>query len=234
MKKSINISCLTFFCIICVNVNAQFDIIGTYNKQVLQNWSGTYSRIGPFKVKGSGYFLGEALSGIVKFKDHDLMQSKKLFYDLYNQEIVFQQGEDLLKVDEVLEELTITLPEKYGSKSMIFKNAVLYEATNIKGFFEVLEEGPNVSFLKMYKINIAPDPGNMRDRDAKLFEQYSEYYIFNTVSKNLIHVKLKSKEIKKALISSGLSSTNSINPDNYDLSKEQEVINFFKQINSTN
>ncbi len=234
MKKNINISCLTFFCIICVNVNAQFDIIGTYNKQVLQNWSGTYSRIGPFKVRGSGYFLGEALSGVVKIKDRDMMQSKKLFYDLYNQEIVFQQGEDLLKVDGVLEEFTLTLPETYGGNTMQFKNAVFYKTENMKGYFEVLEEGPNASFLKMYKINIAPDPGNMRDRDAKLFEQYSEYYIFNAGTKNLVQVKLKSKEIKKAFISSGLNKNSSINPDSYNLSNEKDVIGFFKQINSTN
>lgn len=232
MKKIIKIYCLVVFYLISIDVNAQFDIVGMYNKQVLQNWSGTYSRIGPYKVKGSGYFLGEALSGIVKFKDRDLMQSKKLYYDLYNQEIVFQQGEDLLKVDDLLEELTVTLSEKYGGKSMRFKNTVLYDTDKLKGYFEVLEEGSKASFLKMYKINIAPDPGNMLDREAKLFEQYSEYYIFNAATKSLENVKLKTKEIKNALFTLGLNKNNSIDPDGFNFSKEQDVIGFFKQLNS--
>ena len=234
MRKIIKICWLVVFYLIGINVNAQFDIVGTYNKQVLQNWSGTYSRIGPYKVKGSGYFLGEALSGIVKFKDRDLMQSKKLFYDLYNQEILFQQGEDLIKVDDVLEELTVTLSEKYEGKSMRFKNAVLYETGNLKGFFEVLEEGPKASFLKMYKINVAPDPGNMLDRDAKLFEQYSEYYIFNADTKSFENVKLKTKEINKAILTLGLNKDNSIDPGGFNLSKEQGVIGFISKINSAN
>ena len=234
MKISIKALCLFIFFFINAQANAQFDIIGTYNKQVLQNWSGTYTRIGQYKVKGSGYFLGESFSGKIKFEGMDLMQSKNLYYDLYNQVVLIQQNNDLISVDQVIENFSVVLPEKFGGGSKQFKNTKFFGITKLKGYFEVLEEGPKAVFLKFYNIRVAPDPSNMYDKEAKLFEQYQEYYIFNPETKTLDNVKLKAKEINKAILALKLKDEDLIDLKSFDFSKELEILRFFVKINSSN
>ncbi len=231
IQKKINWLFVLFF--ISHSVFAQFDIIGEYNKTLMQNWSGTYTRVGQYKVKGSFYFLGKALAGSVKYRGVDVRQNGGILYDLYKQEVGFNHGGELLLMDSLIEDFTVTLSDKFAGLTMAFKNAIFY-GTNNKGYFEVLEDGTNLGFFKKYEIRVAPDPGNMYDKEARIFEQYYEYYVFNYKSKTLEKVKLRSKDFSKALGSLNLKEANTVNINSYNFSKESEAKSFIKKINFLN
>ncbi len=177
---------------------AQVDPVANFNKHIVEQWTGDYVRIGQWKVKGSPYFLGEAFPGTLTYNDGKSVKSQTVLFDLHNQKVGFRQGNEALEALNAVESFTIKLPERFGGKQLLFKNSAAYGDKN-NTFFNVLEDGPKFAFLKHYKTKLVADSRNMLDKEAKMFEQVYDYYIYNKEAKTLHKIKLREKDLLKEL-----------------------------------
>ena len=114
---------------------------------------------------------------------------------------------------------------------MLFKSTELYGNSSLKNYFNVLEEGPKASFLKIFKIKLISDPSNMMDKEQKIFEQYYEYYLYNKATKELSKIKLKEKDIVKQLGDEEFVKT-FISKGSLDVSNELDVIKLIQGYNT--
>ncbi len=192
---------LTFFSVsIFFSAFSQLDAIGTFNRFVIETWKAQYVRIGNYKVKGTPILFGEAFPGTLKFKGESTVKPAKVMYNLYEQKAGPGSGGEMLVTDQMVEEFTLELPEKYGGVTLTFKHCSLFTKENLKVYFNVLVEDKTVSFFKVYKIRMIGDPANMMDKELRVFEQYYDYYLLNAKgSGKAEQVKLKKKDIEKVL-----------------------------------
>ncbi len=224
---------------IAINSEAQVDPVGDYNRHVASNWKGEFARIGPYRVKGTPHFYGVSLPGTITYKAGRKESDKKIFYDIYHHKIGTDLNEVFIDVTESVQEFFVELPEAYGGKHITFKPTSAYATTpalewylknhELKGYFEVLTDGNKASFLKYYKIAVVPDPVNIMDKESRVFEQRYEYYIFNKINKELHKVKLKEKDILKALGND--NNLKIVGSSNVSFYRESEVSHFISQYN---
>lgn len=195
MKKNM------LFALVVLTTNsafAQVDPVGSFNKHIVEQWTGDYIRVGNYKVKGSPYFLGEPFPGTLTYTDGKSAKSQQVLYDLHNQKVGFKQGNDALEALNAVESFSITLPDKYGNKNMLFRNGATYgDKDNV--YYNVLEDGDKFAFLKQYKTKLVADSRNTLDKDAKMFEQVYDYFIYNKGTKTLHKIKLREKDLLKEL-----------------------------------
>lgn len=220
------------YCLLTVLTSSfgQTNTIGEFNKLVAQNWQGDYIRIGQWKVKGTPYLLGESFPGTLTYKG-GAKSDTKILYDLYNQKVGADVKNNILESDQVLEEFIITLPEKFGGNTLLFRNTDLYGTNTLKNYFNILDDGSKFSFLKLFRIKLISDPSNMMDKEQKVFEQYYEYYLYNKTSKDLVKIKLKEKEIAKQLGDDEFVKS-AIAKGDLDVSKEADVIKLIQGYNN--
>jgi hypothetical protein len=217
---------LLFFCF--KETHAQADPVGAFNRHIASNWKGDYIRVSQYHVKGTLYFLGEAFPGSITFRSGKTVDNTKVLYDLYNQKAGIEMNEGLFEADEPVRSFSISLPEKFGNGKLLFKSSAEFGNEDMKAFFNVLADGEKASLLKLYKIKLSPDPTNTMDRDAKVFEQYYEYYLYS--KKDLQKIKLKEKDILRAL-GGDQRLSDFIAKSNLDLSKEADVIQLITNYN---
>lgn len=188
------------FCI-PVSVFAQLDAIGTFNRYVTESWAGQYQRVGQYKVKGSPYLFGEAMAGKIKYQSQSgvWVKTEKILFDLNDQKVGPEVEGQIFQTDQIIDEFVIQFPSKYSNEEALFRNASFYGSKKGPAYLNVLEEGKAVHFLKAYRIKVAADPSNMMDKEARIFEQYVEYYLYDVQSKTLTKVKLNKKDINGAL-----------------------------------
>lgn len=199
----------TLMLLIVVNCEAQVDPVGDYNRHIASNWKGEFARIGPYRVKGTPHFYGVSMPGTITYKAGRKESDKKIYYDLYHHKIGTDLNGVFIDVTETVNDFFVELPEAYGGKHIAFKPTSAFATTphltwylkqnELKGYFEVLTDGKKASLLKYYKIAVVPDPVNIMDKESRVFEQKFEYYIFNKKDNELHKIKLKEKEILKAL-----------------------------------
>jgi len=216
----------------CYNSIAQSDAIGAFNRFVVHNWAGQYVRIGSYKVKGSPFLLGESFPGKIRLLGSNVSQPAKVLYDLYEQKAGPGTGDQILVTDQLVEEFTIELPEKFGGVPLTFKYCGMYSKPKLNCYFNVLTEGLAVSFLKVYRIRVVPDPANLMDKDLKVFEQYYEYFLINKKGNGeLEQVKLKKKDFENEL--SSLDGAQAIFKSNqFQYETEDDYIKIVKAINN--
>ena len=209
---------------------SQPDPIGQFNKHVAENWKADFIRIGPYRVKGSPYLLGESFSGSITYKGGRTVNDSKILYDIYNQKAGVDVKNEILEMDIPIEIFSLTLPEKFGGKTLMFKSTYLFGKPDLKGFLNVVEDGKKLSLLKIYKTRLFPDPTNIMIKDLKIFEQYFDYYIYNKISQNLSSIKLRKKDISKEIKDEAFLK-NYLANNNNDLSNEANVVQLIKAFN---
>ncbi|HUS00113.1 MAG TPA: hypothetical protein VMY77_00215 [Chitinophagaceae bacterium] len=175
------------------------DPLNAYNKNIVANWNGEYQRIGPYKVKGSPYLFGEAYPGYINYKDGRTSIDKMVYFDVYNYKVGIIEKNNRYEPIDPIEDFSISLPQQYGGKELKFKNAKAFGTSVPKGFFNILEDGKKLTLLKYFKVNLMIDQGNEMNKDARVFEQVYDYYIYNKTSNELQKLKLKEKDIAKVL-----------------------------------
>ena len=189
-----------FLYFLVFNSFGQLDAIGTFNRFVIETWSAQYVRIGNYKVKGTPLLFGDAFPGKIKFQGASASQPAKVMYNLYEQKAGPGTNGEMLVTDQLVEEFTLELPEKFGGVPLSFKHCSMFTKDNLKVYFNVLVEGSSIAFLKVYKIRMIADPSNMMDKELKVFEQYYDYYLINYKGSGKVEqVKLKKKDIEKEL-----------------------------------
>ena len=215
MKNFLSISCFLFSTFLSFS---QVDPLGDFNRHVVANWAGEYVRIAQYRVKGTPYLYGESLPGSINYKGGKVFKDSKILYDLYNQKAGLEEKNEIFEADEMVEEFTIVIPEKYGSQQLLFRNSSFYGGEN-KGFFNIVVDGEKISLLKSYKIKLSTDPANPMDKDIKIFDQYFEYYLFSKTDKKIAKIKLKEKDVVNFIKDESFVKKQ-INEQNLDLTKE--------------
>jgi hypothetical protein len=210
---------------------AQLNAVGIYNDQVVQNWSGEYIRIGPYQVKGSPFLLGQSFPGSITYKGGKVLSDTKVLYDLYHQKAGVDQNNQIFEAADPIEEFTLLLPAKYGGDKLVFKSGYLYGDFKGGTYYNVLADGEKAALLKLFKNKLLPDPANAMAKDKRVFEQYHEYYLYNKITKELHKIKLKEKDVLKALDNEAPVKDH-LSKHPVDFSKEDEVINFINQYNN--
>lgn len=189
--------CLFIFCmIIFTQVFAQVisDPLPAYNKQLAERWSGEYMQVSQYRVKGSPYFLGKAFPGILKFEDGNT-KNDLIIYDLYNEKAGIEKDSSFFELNKLIREFLIMLPVEYDNINLVFRNAASFGDSKKKGFYNVISESGKYVFIKEFKLKLVPDPANTLAKDYKMFEQYYEYFLYDTSSRNMKKIKLNKKSI---------------------------------------
>lgn len=187
---------------------AQPDPIRDFNKHVLEQWAEQYIQVSQYRVKGSPYLLGESFEGQISYKTRDQAPVQKLLYNIYDQTVGYDVNKEFVKPDDQVSAFYIQLPSKFGGEKLQFIPTGSLKGVDVKGYFNVISDGPKIAFLQQFKTRLVNDPANMYTKDIKMFEQYSEYYIFNRLSSDLSKVRLREKDVLSAF--GGLKPTSSI------------------------
>lgn len=217
------------FCI-PVSVFAQLDAIGTFNRYVTESWAGQYQRVGQYKVKGSPYLFGESMSGKIKYQGGDFVKTDKILYDLNDQKVGPEVNGQIFKADQTIEAFVIQFPGKYSNEEALFKSAATYGAKKGPAYFNVLSEGSAVHLLKAYRIKVVADPSNMMDKEARIFEQFVEYYIYDVQAKSISKVKMNKKDVADALKATPALQTK-LNAYTGVLSSELDLLSLVETLN---
>lgn len=226
------VSLFLFFLLVSFNSFGQADAIGAFNRFVVHNWAGQYVRIGNYKVKGSPFLLGESFPGKIRLMGSNVSQPAKVLYNLYEQNAGPGTDDQILVTDKLVEEFTIELPEKFGGVPLTFKHCGMYAKPKLKCYFNVLAEGPSVSFLKVYRIRVIADPSNMMDKELRVFEQYYEYFLINNKgTAEVEQVKLKKRDFENEL--SSLEGAPAIFKSNqFEYATEEDFVKLVKALNN--
>ena len=229
MKKNY----LFIFCAgIFIQASAQQipDPLAAYNKNLAERWSGEYMQISQYRVKGSPYFLGKAYPGILKFADGRTRNGVWIRYDLYNEKVTIELDSVFMELNNEISEYSIILTD-YGGKNLVFRNATAFGDSKKKGFYNVLGESRRYRFLKEYKLKLVPDPVNSLAKDYRMFEQYFDYYLFDSTTRNMKKIKLNKKNIS-SFFEDKEAVENAIKINNIDLSSEDGVLLLLTKIDS--
>jgi hypothetical protein len=181
-------------------VQAQTDAIGDFNKHVIEKWTEDYIRVSQYRVKGSPYLLGESFDGELTMKTGQKTINQKVLYNVMEQKVGTEIDKNLIAPDGDVVSFFIQLPEKFGGEKLTFQPADAFGNNNVKGYLNVVSDGPKLTLLRQYKSKLVPDPTNLYSKDIRIFEQYNEYYIFVRKTSELIKVRLREKDIVGALV----------------------------------
>ena len=209
----------------------QVDPVGSFNRHVFEAWKGEAIRIGPFSVKGSPYLFGEAFDGSISYRGGKGLNHAKILYDVYHQKAGVELQSMIYEAAQPVDSFTITLPQQFGGKKSLFKSNSFYSGDK-KGFYNVLEEGDNVSFLKMYKSKLVADPNNNMDTKSKVFEQYVEYYLYKKNDLIPHSVKLRKKDFLKEFGDENFSTQYLVN-NTLDFTREEDVAKMMNAYNQS-
>ncbi len=213
-----------FILISSLSANAQPDAIGDFNKHVIEKWTEDYIRVSQYRVKGSPYLLGESFDGVISMKTGVKTINQKVLYDIMDQRVGTESNRQLVAPDGDITSFFILLTDKFGGEKLEFINANTLAKSNVKGYLNVIANGPKLVFLRQYKIKLIPDPQNMYSKEIRIFEQYYDYYLYNYSSQSLEKIKLKEKEIREFLQGFNI-------PSNTDFSKQAGVKTLVETLN---
>jgi hypothetical protein len=220
-----------FCCSIASGSFAQIDLV-EWNKTVLGDVrKASYMRIGSYQVKGSPYLLGQSFSAVLLYKSGKRVTDKMLLYDLYTQKAGMDSNGEIFEANDPLDEFTIALPKTMGGQMLVFKNARNYSANPPAAYLNILEEGEKAILFKAFKVNLVPDPVNYMAKDLRIFDQYSEYYIFSKATKELYRVKAKEKDLVAAL-GQEKQIKSYVRSNNIDLSREADLVKVVQSYNA--
>jgi ABC-type sulfate transport system substrate-binding protein len=224
-------------CGFAVLVNAQqfsySDPAQAYNRLLVERNSGTYTRVGAYKVIGSPYLFGEKRKGDVyttKEKGNDI----QLSYNTYSQDIEF-----------VLPDVSKTLEKKPGTVDsfIIRKDAQLGMAADLKfiygkllgsgekNYFQEVVRGPKVSLYKKYSAQLGNVSTNYVQSDLRQFDISVDYYYQDAATPDKL-TKLKTN--KPALVKefSKLKNLESvIDEDALVTARDSELVKLFSELN---
>jgi hypothetical protein len=230
IRKTFILSLLFVLPLLATELNAQTNTLGEFNKHVIEKWSNDYIRISRYRVKGSPFLLGEAFPGNITYIDGSEMKKINVLYNIYEQKAGMEVGKEMVQPGIVIKQFVMQLPEKFGSELLLFKPASGYDP-KMEGYLNVLAEGPKASLLKAYRAKLVADPSNMYANDIKMIEQYAEYYIHLTGSKELVKVKLRDKELIKAL-GGGENLKEYLVAEKLDVAREKDAAKLLHYLNS--
>lgn len=213
-------------------------ITTTVQGQII-NASGTMNNTvritGQYKdTEGSPYLIDDYKNGVLYTKD-GMERPVYLKYDTYKEEVeVFNDGNPLLIDKRLYPKFVI---EYVDDKS---KQKVRYEFTNeivIPGmkngkYVEVIANGDKFKLIKAYssKLNQSQDQGYGGVVTNNFFENDEDYYIY-TVGLDAVRVKLKNKDILKAISDDG-KLKDYLKAEKIKVRKEKDMLRVIEYLNT--
>ena len=230
IRKTFIYSSLLVLPLLAIDAHAQTNTLGEFNKHVVEKWANDYIRVSRYRVKGSPFLLGESFPGNITYVDGSEMKKINVLYNIYEQRAGMEVGKEMVQPGTAIKQFMVQLPEKFGSELLLFKPAADYEP-KMEGYLNVVAEGPKASLLKAFRAKLVADPSNMYANDIKMFEQYAEYYIHLAGKKELVKVKLRDKDLIKAL--GGAENLKEyIVAERLDVAKEGDAVKLLHYLNS--
>ncbi|MCU0375443.1 MAG: hypothetical protein MUF24_09055 [Chitinophagaceae bacterium] len=227
MKKNL---VLLLSVVVSAHAMAQVDPVGAYNRFMTENWSGQYTRVGQNKVKGSPHLFGKSFPGQIDYGNGMFITKEKVLYNLLDQKAGPDVNGEIFEADKKPTQFILDLPRESGGKRL-FRHSSTYGDEKLNIYLNVVTDGAYIALLKAYKIKMTPDPTNMMDKEAKIFEQYVEYYVFlHGDPGTLQKIKLRKKDIMEVLSKIKGGAEKAANSTG-DFSNEDDMQVLFSSIN---
>lgn len=153
---------------------------------------GKYQLVGPYKVKGSSYLLGQKHRANL-FSATEKAWNIFISYNTYNQEVEFYSTSNpnvpLVKEPGTLDSFVVL---ENASAGIVSSMKFIYgPGLNIKdkSYYQQLYSGPQYSLYKRYKAELDFDGTNYGQSELRIFTLKYEYYYSNPGSKGLKKLK---------------------------------------------
>lgn len=167
-----------------------------------QTGEGVYKLIGPYRVIGSSYFLGDRNKGHI-YSTEATAQNIQIGYNTYTQEVEFispaNPTQPLIKspgeVDSflILANKALGLPE---DMRFIFGKHV---GASEKAYFQELANGSRAGIYKRYKSDVGYVSSNYVQSELRQFDMLFDYFLFNPTTRTLKKVKNNFNSLQKEL-----------------------------------
>lgn len=211
---------------------AYFDAAQAYNKLMIEKNSGSYRRVGGYKVIGSPYLFGEKKSGDV-YSSMDSGNGILLSYNTYNQDVEFLlpgANANLVKSPGALDSFVI---RKDTAQNLLTDLKFIYGpllGSKDKAYFQVITAGKRLTLYKKYTAELGNVSTNYIQSELRQFNILVDYYYtdslndgmkkLKTSSGNLIKEFAKVRDLRK-IIDEDVLVTN----------KEMELMKLFLEMN---
>lgn len=210
-----------------VNINGQD---GFYLKKDLYLTSA-YTIIDGERVLGIPFLNIEWLYGSLTTPDGRVYNDQGLKYNVQNQTVFFMQGKDSLEVNEEIKEFTINIP---GPDSVLkatrFVNANQYQKERSTFYYEVISDNEKGQLLRTnQKIIAAVADGIIASKSQKYLSLERTYFYYDKVKKKLYKIKVNSN--MRTMLALTEQQATELRLNNYDLSKEVDIISLMKAYN---
>ncbi len=181
-------------------------------------------------VLGSPFLFWDWNPGRLKTPDGREYTTMKFKYDVYDQVVHFNDGKDSMEVNEPVDEFSIIVKESDGDQVYNFKKSEAFGKNKNKGFYEVVQEGKNISVLKYYKMEIISLTYNIGNSSSnRSFDMKYSYWVFIKDAKKVVELKGNFKDLLNyAKLTPGQTETIDALNLNYD--KEASAIALIKAL----
>lgn len=209
-----------------------------HNKLIQQQTSdGLYKLIGPYKVVGNAFLMGEHLKGDM-FSSEAQAYNIFVSYNTYNQDVEFYSvsnpDKPLVREAGTLDSFTIQQDIATGiDKPMKFIYGPLL-GTKDKNYYQAICSGERFTFYKRYKSDLDYVSNNLGQTELRQFDLQTEYFYSDKEGKGLKKIKLNAVSVTKEFksvtdLSDKVSDTEfTVNPEGA-MCKTIGILNQFKK-----
>jgi len=169
-----------------------------HNKMLIGE--GKYLLIGPYKVKGSPYLLGQQHSGDI-FSAAEKAWNISLSYNTHNQEVEFfstsNPGQPLVKEPGTLDSFILHANPAAGIAGPLkfIYGSIL--GTDDKAYFLEIFTGKRYSVYKKYRSELGYDTDNYGQSELRIFELQYDYFYKDNETKGIKKLKKNSVQVIK-------------------------------------
>jgi hypothetical protein len=207
---------------VVVNIHGEDGFYLKKNMDYPETWTIVHGE----RVSGTPYLFPAWFDGIIRTPD-GRAYNYKLRYDAFHQTLSFINGADTLEVNEAVREFVIAIPVNDTLVMSRFIHAGQLTKEKNPAYYEVLIDHAKGILLKSTVKKIASASGDalLPGKGSKYFNPVFTYYYYDKASKILSGIKPGGANLEKFLG----RDINALHPANYDFSREEELIVFFKK-----
>lgn len=183
-------------------------------------------------TEGSPYLIDEYTNGTLIDKSGN-KRAVYLKYDTYKEELlVFNDGTPLMIDKRLYPKFIIEYVDDRIKKTYAFTNEVQVPGLKPDKYVQMLVDGDTFKFFKTYDaiLNQSQDQGYGGVVTNNYFENRESYYIYQ-VGLDAVEVKLKSKDVLKALSDDG-AIKDFLKKEKLKIRNEEDMIEFVEILNT--
>jgi len=245
MKKIIIIANLIFFISVSKNSNSQrssslpVPIPTIDSRQVVENMNGdnkNYLRNENFlesilningeRVFGTPFLYDEWFDGVITTKD-GRVYNYKLRYNVYDQVVSYILGKDTMDVNEEIKNFILMIPAKDSIVQEQFINANQFRREKNTFYYEVIIDKAAGQLLKANKKVIRNFSDVLLSSKGKTrLVPESIFFYYNNSAKKIFKIRADESNLGE-LLNVDNNTLLRLHSENYDFTKEADIISFF-------